>query len=70
MNGERTKQLNSSPVVGFTKCHICGKDFFDLGTHPLTCGQRACAMEAGKRGWWAMTQQEQLRLPYDPVKKN
>jgi hypothetical protein len=34
------------------KCLICGKEFPDLGNHPLTCGSLPCVTKAGRRGWW------------------
>ena len=28
-------------------CVVCGRTFPDAGTHPLTCGRRQCAIQAG-----------------------
>jgi len=63
------KQVNKAPAAGFIHCHICGETFYDLGNHPLTCGKRDCAIEAGKRGWWTLTHLQQSQLSYDAKKE-
>ena len=43
--------MYNQPDSALRKCVICGKPFPDMGSHPLTCGQRDCALKASKIGW-------------------
>ena len=61
MSGEG-RTVNSGASTGYIKCQICGDTFYDLGNHPMTCGKRGCAIEAGRRGWWKMTKKELLGI--------